>query len=915
MFLGAVTVVRFSPNGRYLASGSDDRVLLIWEKDENGIARREFGEQEHDLEHWSVRKRLVGHDNDIQDIAWAPDSNILVSVGLDSAIIIWNGITFEKIKRLDVHQSHVKGVIFDPANKYFATCSDDRSLRIFRYHKTSPNDLTFAIEHIVSKPFESSPLTSYFRRCSWSPDGNHICAPNATNGPVSTCTIISRGVWTSDVSLIGHDAPCEVVSFSPRLYDNNSNNKEKKQKNINENMRIKDNLTALVATAGQDKTLAIWSTSNPRPLVVAHDICLKAITDLAWSPDGRHLFIASLDSSITVIGFDENELGKEVPLEKNEDQLHRYGGGRDAMYFPESIAQLQLEDKASKLEEQFKEARMDELMGTLDNKKNIIESNVTGSSLNTSIQIQKQIQPQIPQKSIQRIKQMDNTLVKQKITITKDGKKRVTPTLISSISSVPQRYPSNLTNSNLNKQSSISGKSSLIVSTRKNNELKLSKSSYQLPRNGIPSIIIGNKMKTNPKRENDIDITNNDDNNNDNNNKDDDDNDNDDDDDFFNSEINGIKYNVLPLINNNHINGKLNYPDFIKDSITDAAITYSDSKLIIPKMKVTISNKNPNLIKEENKSNSILEIRNGHGNEEKPSKITVTKNGNIIFIDYIPQFITHETGIEGLFWSIATQEGTLIIYSSKGRRLCPEIELGSPICVLESINVYLFCITFSGLIYVWDLSNPTMTIKCIHHSISIAPILDYETIVKIPQDGKKIIMDKQSSITYYGLSNNGTPLISLDNGKGYIWDSNMLIWVVVSDPWWFQNFSNSKVEQNFDNDDQQYMTGPLNILERRTKNKILNSLNSLSSLNNNNNNNNKNNNKNNNNEINKPSNISLDEYKSIIQIGRLETRIEASDILKDEILQNRLKKDYVKSLSNSNSTVTGLSDRLNECVL
>lgn len=251
---------------------------------------------------------------------------------------------------------------FDPALKYFATevyplsfyffnpsQSDDRTVKIWR-------TTDFALEKTITQPFHNSPSTTYFRRPSWSPDGSHIAAANAMNGPVSTVVIIDRGTWNSDISLIGHESPVEVTSFNPRMFraaNSGPANGDGSQQWI-----------SIIACAGQDRVLSIWNTLNPRPLVITQDIAEKSISDLCWSPEGMSLFVSSYDGSITVCIFEEGDLGKALPLEENVQFLVRYGHDRHGILLPESPAQLELEKKSKEKEVEAPARMMAALMGS-----------------------------------------------------------------------------------------------------------------------------------------------------------------------------------------------------------------------------------------------------------------------------------------------------------------------------------------------------------------------------------------------------------------------------------------------------------------------------------------------------------------------------------------------------------------------
>ncbi|KTW31170.1 uncharacterized protein T551_01243 [Pneumocystis jirovecii RU7] len=708
---GVVTTVRFSPNGKYLASGSDDRIIIIWQQDiTSHNFGKIFGNNETNVENWRSFRRLIGHDNDIQDLAWNHDNSILVSVGLDSAIIVWHGSTFEKLKKIDAHQSHVKGITFDPVGKYFATESDDRTIKIWR---TSD----YSLEKTVSKPFKNSPSTTYFRRPSWSPDGSHIAGPNAMNGPVSSVAVIERGTWTSLINLIGHEGAVEVTSFNPILFRLPDTTKEDNK------------IITIIACAGQDRTLSIWNTQNPRPILVTQEIAEKSIGDLCWSPDGLSLFLCSYDGSIVACLFDKDEFGEPLTAADTEKLLSKYGHGRHGEILPESTAQLELETRTAEIEATAHIKRMQDLMGDTepmkincisddaeqDSSNKETESNITqttekSSTVSTPKQTLKTNSLSLtPSSNLQKP-------IQQKVTITKDGKKRVAPQLLSNLSdtpivnSLPESHLQTYPEQNIHCQA-----------------LDFSEPSHALPKGGVRSLIIGNKRK-NTSEENEHPLP---------------------------------KKGKLKQTNDHT---KTNIPEFIRPSVICPSTSVSQIRLGVPKVISFIS-------MSINSTNYMLEVRNGTG-EHKPTKITAIKKGNIVWKEFLPKAVLLLAG-NTLFWAAGCEDGTIIIWSPRGRRLFPSIILESSPCFLECQGPFLMCITSIGLLHVWNVILELSP----HPPVSLAPILDASTF-------QFSELKNAPSIVSAAINSKGQVIITLSDGDGFTYDAAMYSWLKVSEAWW-----------------------------------------------------------------------------------------------------------------------------------
>lgn len=153
----AIFDVAFSPDGRYMASCGG-----------SGHSANQFGE----LILWEVAsgqplEPLMGHQGPIFSVAFRPDGQTLVSGGADQTVRHWSIATREETAQLHRHQRPVHGVAFHPTRSEVASvdmrgviqCSDSSQSRMISESPTTTTGRVF--------------------RLAFSPNGNYL----ATAGP------------------------------------------------------------------------------------------------------------------------------------------------------------------------------------------------------------------------------------------------------------------------------------------------------------------------------------------------------------------------------------------------------------------------------------------------------------------------------------------------------------------------------------------------------------------------------------------------------------------------------------------------------------------------------------------------------------------------------------------------------------
>jgi WD40 repeat protein len=163
-----VNSLKFSPDGRFLISGSRDKTIKIWSTSDWRLIKTltghddsvisidisrngkiiASGSRDKSIKLWSftdgeLLATLNGHTDYVFSVSFSPDNKLLASGSKDKTIKLWSVEDKKILNTLEGHSGPVYSVSFHPENTELVSCSDDKTIRIWKLPDGKPSYLLF----------------------------------------------------------------------------------------------------------------------------------------------------------------------------------------------------------------------------------------------------------------------------------------------------------------------------------------------------------------------------------------------------------------------------------------------------------------------------------------------------------------------------------------------------------------------------------------------------------------------------------------------------------------------------------------------------------------------------------------------------------------------------------------------------
>ncbi|KAK6606706.1 hypothetical protein ACHAPC_006990 [Botrytis cinerea] len=146
--LAGVSTIAWSPDSNTIASGSDDKVIRLWD--------RATGKP--------YPTPLLGHHNYVYSVAFSPKGNVIASGSYDEAVFLWDLRARRQMRSLPAHSDPVGAVDFIRDGTLVCSCSTDGLIRVW---DTATGQCLRTLVHE-----DNAPVTTV----RFSPNGRYILA-------------------------------------------------------------------------------------------------------------------------------------------------------------------------------------------------------------------------------------------------------------------------------------------------------------------------------------------------------------------------------------------------------------------------------------------------------------------------------------------------------------------------------------------------------------------------------------------------------------------------------------------------------------------------------------------------------------------------------------------------------------------